>query len=255
MPTTFCPFRFTFAAMPKLPFEILYEDADLIAVSKPAGMLTIPDRHDGELQSLRGILQKQFEKIWVVHRLDKETSGVIVFAKNETSHKYLSKLFEGRDIEKIYLGLVLGKPAVESGTIEAPIAENPVHVGTMVVHKKGKASRTDYAVQQSFSQYSLLRFTLHTGRTHQIRVHCKFIAHPIVCDDVYGDGKPVLLSTIKKKYRLSKNEEEERPLLNRLALHASRLVFTKMDGEKLELEAPLPKDIHAVLNQLEKAEG
>jgi 23S rRNA pseudouridine955/2504/2580 synthase/23S rRNA pseudouridine1911/1915/1917 synthase len=100
----------------------------------------------------------------------------------------------------------------------------------------------------------LLRFTLHTGRTHQIRVHCQYIGHPIVCDEVYGDGKPVLLSSIKKKFRLSKNEEEERPLLNRLALHASRLVFTKMNGEKLELEAPLQKDMQAVLSQLEKNE-
>ena len=217
-------------------------------------MLTIPDRHDGELQSLRGILQKQYEKIWVVHRLDKETSGIIVFAKNEATHKYLSKLFEGRDIEKIYLGLVLGKLMQESGTIEAPIAENTARLGTMLIHKRGKASNTDFVVDQSFSQYSLLQFTLHTGRTHQIRVHCQHIGHPIVCDEVYGDGKPVLLSAIKKKFRLSKNEEEERPLLSRLALHASRLAFTKSNGEKLELIAPLPKDMQAVLNQLEKAD-
>ena len=118
--------------MPKLPFDVLFEDDDLIAVNKPANMLTIPDRHDGEIQSLRGILQKHFGKVWVVHRLDKETSGVIVFAKNEESHKYLSQLFEGRDIEKIYLGLTLGKPAVESSTIEAPIAENTARLGTMV---------------------------------------------------------------------------------------------------------------------------
>lgn len=250
----FLPAWFYICLMPKLPFDILYEDDDLIAVNKPANMLTIPDRHDGELQSLRGILQKHYEKIWVVHRLDKETSGVIVFAKNEATHKYLSKLFEGRDIEKIYLGLVMGKPIQESGTIDAPIAENPAHLGTMVIHKKGKESRTDYTIQQSFSQYSLLQFTLHTGRTHQIRVHSKYIGHPIVCDDVYGDGKPVLLSSIKKKFRLSKNDEEERPLLNRLALHAYRLAFTKADGEKLELVAPLMKDMQAVLNQLEKNE-
>lgn len=239
--------------MPKLPFDILYEDDDLIAVNKPAGMLTIPDRHDGELQSLRGILQKQYGKIWVVHRLDKETTGVIVFAKNEAAHKYLSKLFEGRDIEKIYLGLVLGKLVQERGTIDAPIAENTARLGTMLIHKRGKASTTDYVVQQSFSQYSLLQFTLHTGRTHQIRVHCQYIGHPIVCDDVYGDGKSVLLSSIKKKFRLSKKEEEERPLLSRLALHASRLSFATMNGETLKLVAPLPKDMQAVLNQLEKA--
>jgi 23S rRNA pseudouridine1911/1915/1917 synthase len=241
--------------MPKLPFDILYEDDNLIAINKPAGLLTLPDRHDQELQSVRGLLQKQFGRIWVVHRLDKETSGVMVFAKDEASHKYLSKLFEGRDVEKIYLGLVLGQPLDDSGTIDVPIAENPFRLGTMVVHKKGKASQTDYEVQQRFSQYSLLQFTLHTGRTHQIRVHCKHIGHPIVCDEVYGDGKPVLLSSIKRKYRLSKNEEEERPLLNRLALHASRLAFALPNGNMLKLVAPLHKDMQAVLNQLEKAEA
>jgi 23S rRNA pseudouridine1911/1915/1917 synthase len=122
----------------------------------------------------------------------------------------------------------------------------------MIIHKRGKPSQTDFMVLQRFNQYSLLQFTLHTGRTHQIRVHCKHIGHAIVCDDVYGDGKPVLLSSIKKKYRLSKNEEEERPLLNRLALHASRLTFARANGESLKLIAPLQKDMQAVINQLEK---
>lgn len=238
--------------MPKLPFDILYEDADVVAINKPAGMLTLPDRHDQELQSLRGILQKLYGKIFIVHRLDKETSGVMVFAKHEGAHKYLSGLFEGRDIEKIYTGLVIGKPLEDAGTIDAPLAENTSRLGTMIIHKRGKPSQTDFTVLQRFSQYSLLQFTLHTGRTHQIRVHCKHIGHSIVCDNVYGDGKPVLLSAIKKKFRLSKNEEEERPLLNRLALHASRLSFIKMNGESLKLVAPLQKDMHAVINQLEK---
>jgi 23S rRNA pseudouridine1911/1915/1917 synthase len=238
--------------MLKLPFDILYEDDDIVAINKPAGLLTLPDRHDQELQSVRGILQKQFGKIFIVHRLDKETSGAMVFAKNEATHKYLSGLFEGRDIEKIYTGIVIGKPLEDAGTIDAPLAENTSRLGTMIIHKRGKPSQTDFMVLQRFNQYSLLQFTLHTGRTHQIRVHCKHIGHAIVCDDVYGDGKPVLLSSIKKKYRLSKNEEEERPLLNRLALHASRLTFARANGESLKLIAPLQKDMQAVINQLEK---
>ena len=100
--------------------------------------------------------------------------------------------------------------------------------------------------------FSLVQFQLHTGRTHQIRVHCKNIGHPLACDELYGDGKPVLLSSIKKKYKLSKHDEEERPMLNRLALHSYRLKFKDADGQVVDLEAALPKDIRALLQQLKK---
>jgi 23S rRNA pseudouridine955/2504/2580 synthase/23S rRNA pseudouridine1911/1915/1917 synthase len=103
--------------------------------------------------------------------------------------------------------------------------------------------------------YSLLEFDLHTGRMHQIRVHCKYLGHPIACDPLYGDGKPVLLSSVKKKFKLSKKEEEETPLLNRLALHSFRLSFTNRTGEHVVLEAPLPKDLHAMMQQLDKHKG
>lgn len=235
-----------------LPFDILYEDDQMIAVSKPSGMLTLPDRHDEALQSLRGILEKHYGKIFVVHRLDKDTSGVIVFAKNEGTHKYLSKLFEGREIEKRYLGIVTGKPTSDNGTIDQPIAESTTRAGAMVINKRGKASVTDYTVLQRFRTYSLLQFHIHTGRTHQIRIHCKFMGHPIVCDPLYSDEKPILLSALKKKFKLGKDVEEERPLLNRLALHAFKLSFKTESGESLVLEAPLPKDMAATVKQLEK---
>ena len=105
---------------------------------------------------------------------------------------------------------------------------------------------------QEHKTFSLLQFQLHTGRTHQIRVHCQNIGHPLACDELYGDGKPVLLSSIKKKYKLSKHDEEERPMLNRLALHSYRLKFTDADGKIIDLEAELPKDIRALLKQLKK---
>jgi 23S rRNA pseudouridine955/2504/2580 synthase/23S rRNA pseudouridine1911/1915/1917 synthase len=98
----------------------------------------------------------------------------------------------------------------------------------------------------------LLEFDLHTGRTHQIRVHCKHIGHPIACDPFYGDGKPILLSSIKKKYKLSKDEEEERPILNRLGLHSFSLSFTDRQGSLVTMEAPLPKDMEALIKQLDK---
>ena len=230
---------------------IIFEDSDYIALNKPSGLLSIPDR-EGKEVSLKGLLLEKYDPVFTVHRLDKDTSGLIVFAKNETAHRHLSLQFEERQTEKIYVGLVIGSPANQQGSIDLPIAENMVTRGTMIINRRGKPSLTDYEVLESFGSYSWMQFRIHTGRTHQIRVHMKDLGHPIVCDDLYGDGKPLLLSSLKSKFKLSKNELEERPLLSRLALHAYRLSFTKPNGDKLELQADLPKDLRATLQQLGK---
>ena len=172
--------------------------------------------------------------------------------KNEIAHKHLSQQFEERQTEKIYLGLVLGSPAEKKGTIDAPIAEHPGKKGLMTVYRKGKESITDYEVLEDFKIFSWIQFQIHTGRTHQVRVHAKHIGHPVVCDELYGDGKPILLSSLKHKFKLSKNELEERPILSRLALHALSLQFATTKEEILKLEAPLPKDLRALLQQLRK---
>lgn len=224
---------------------------DYVAINKPAGLLSIPGR-DGREVSLKELLQRQFGEIFTVHRLDKDTSGLIVFARNEAMHKHLSQQFESRHTIKIYHGLVLGRPAVPDAEINEPIAEHPVKKGVMTVFRKGKESITRYQVLESFRYHSWSRFQILTGRTHQIRVHMKHVGHPIACDEVYGDGKPIFLSQLKAKYNLSKAEDEERPLLNRLALHSSELVFTGANDDQITLEAPLPKDLRATLNQLGK---
>jgi 23S rRNA pseudouridine1911/1915/1917 synthase len=233
--------------------ERLYEDENYIIVNKPARVLSIADRFDTSLPSMRSLLQAELNSpIYVVHRIDRETSGVMAFAKNEAAHKHLSGLFERHEVGKFYAGLVLGTPSPESGRIDAPIAEHPVLKGKMITAKKGKASVTDYRVVESWPQYALMQWQIHTGRTHQIRVHMSSIGHPIVCDEQYGDGKPFLLSSIKRKFKMSKNDEEERPLLSRLALHAYELTFTDAQGKKIAAEAPLPKDIAACVAQLRK---
>ncbi|KAA9039593.1 RluA family pseudouridine synthase [Ginsengibacter hankyongi] len=232
--------------------SIIFENEDFIAVNKSAGMLTIPDRHDETQLSLYKILSQQYGKIFIVHRLDRDTSGLVLFAKNEVTHKYLSQLFEKRNIEKIYLGIVKGSLPDKTGTINEPIAEHPVHKGVMAIHKKGKPSLTEYKVLEDYGIYSAVQFNIQSGRTHQIRVHMKYAGHPIACDAVYGDGKPILLSSFKKKYKLSKGEEEERPILNRLALHSYRLNFKDANNNLHTLEAPVPKDIKALLQQLKK---
>lgn len=236
----------------KLQDIIIEETDDWIALNKPSGLLSIPDR-EGKDISLKRILQEKYQNIFTVHRLDRDTSGLIIFVKNEKTHQFLSKAFEERKTEKIYLGLVLGSFMDKKGTIDAPIAEHPAKNGLMVVHRKGKASLTDYEELENFGIYAWAKFQIHTGRTHQIRVHSKNIGHPIVCDSLYGDSQPILLSSLKyKKFKLSKNVEEEKPLLNRLALHSYQLNFTDQDGKKVFLEAALPKDLRATLNQLQK---
>lgn len=235
----------------KISDHIIAETPDFIALNKPSGLLSIPDR-EGKDISLKKLLIEKYGSIFTVHRLDRGTSGLIVFAKTEEAHKHLSQQFEERQTEKIYLGFVLGSLADKKGTIDAPIAEHPVKKGLMTVYRKGKESLTDYEVLEDFKIFSWIQFQIHTGRTHQIRVHAKHIGHAIVCDDLYGDGKPILLSSLKHKFKLSKNELEERPILNRLALHALSLQFVKTNGETIKLEAPLPKDLKALLQQLRK---
>jgi len=232
--------------------SIIFENDAFVAVNKPAGMLTIPDREQSE-KSLKEFLLDKYGSIFTVHRLDRDTSGIVLFAKNEQVHKYFSRLFEERKIEKYYLGIVLGNPSEKSGLIDAPIAEHPVNKGMMTIHRNGKESSTEYQVLESHNNFSLLSFQLHTGRTHQIRVHAKSIGHPLACDILYGDGKRVLLSSIKKKFKLSKHDEEERPMINRLALHSYKLVFKDEDGKIHELIAEMPKEFRALMQQLKKA--
>jgi 23S rRNA pseudouridine1911/1915/1917 synthase len=232
--------------------SIIFENDDFVAINKSAGMLTIPDRHDETQLSLYKILLQRYGKIFIVHRLDRETSGIVLFAKNEITHKYLSQLFEQRHIEKIYLGIIRGSLPGKNGSVNEAIAEHPLHKGVMIVSKKGKPSLTEYEVMEDYGIYSLVQFNIHSGRTHQIRVHMKFAGHPVACDTTYGDGKPVQLSSFKRKYKSGLGDEEERPLINRLALHSHRLIFTDAMAKKHVLEAPLPKDMKALLQQLKK---
>jgi 23S rRNA pseudouridine1911/1915/1917 synthase len=239
--------------MSLMKLDVLVENEWFIAINKPSGMLSIPDRMQSEV-SLKDILIERYGSIYTVHRLDKDTSGIIVFAKDEVTHKQLSQLFEGREVQKFYVGLVNGKLFNPKGSIDAAIMEHPAKNGTMVIHAKGKPSLTDYEVLEDFGIYSWVQFQIHTGRTHQIRVHTKHLGNSIACDSLYGDGKPVLISSLKKKFNLAKKEDEERPILARLGLHSYRLQFT-LNGEDFTIEAEPPKDLRALLQQLRKWKG
>jgi 23S rRNA pseudouridine1911/1915/1917 synthase len=233
----------------KLP-EILFENDEFIALNKPPGLLSVPDRTQSA-PSLKDLLTEKYQQIFTVHRLDRETSGVIVFAKTAVAHQYLSVIFQERKVEKIYLGIVWGVPASPSGIIELPVTEHPAKNGTMIVHRKGKAASTGYTLLENFGKYSLIKFDLFTGRTHQIRLHMKETGHPILCDPLYGDGKLVFVSSLKRNYNHS-GFDEEKPILGRLALHAARLSFTDQSGKLFTMEADMPKDMRALLSQMRK---
>lgn len=237
--------------MSKLP--VIFENDDYVIVNKGPGMLSIPDRFHPEWPSALGLLKKNYESIWVVHRIDRDTSGCLCFAKNAEAHRHASMQFEKRLVVKIYEAIVHGTPSEEHGYIDAPMMEHPTIKGKMIVHAKlGKPAQTTYDVVTSYGLFSHVRYTLHTGRTHQIRVHSNHIGCPIVCDNVYGNGEPVYISSLKRTYKLAKLDEEERPMLQRLALHAAALSFTDEHGNTIRAEASLPKDMQAFLNQCKK---
>jgi 23S rRNA pseudouridine1911/1915/1917 synthase len=235
--------------------SVIFEDDDLIALNKPSGLLTIPDRFDPTIPSLKKELSEKYKELFVIHRLDRDTSGIILFAKNAAAHKFYSQTFEDRKVTKKYLALVQGTMPAAEGTFDQPLAEHPNIRGKMMVWRKGKHAITHYSVTDQFRGYSWLTIHIETGRTHQIRVHLQNAGHPVVCDALYGTDTPLFLSSIKKNFNLAKSSDEELPLLKRLGLHAHQLGFTNMKGEAMLLEAPLPKDMLATVKQLRKWAG
>jgi 23S rRNA pseudouridine1911/1915/1917 synthase len=240
-----------------MAYELIHEDEHVVVVVKPAGLLTIPDRFLTEKENLVGLLQKKYGQIMVVHRLDRETSGILCFARNEAAHRHLSMQFEQHSVDKIYMALLDGVVHNEEGEIDKPIGEHPTVPGKMAIMNSGKPSLTFYRVIERFDRFTLAEVLIKTGRTHQIRVHCQSIGYPLAIDALYGRRASFLLSEIKgKKYKSGKFSEDERPLMSRTSLHAARLRFDHpATGERMTFEAPLPKDFAALLNQLRKWKG
>ncbi len=228
----------------EIPLDIIYEDPDLIVVNKPAGMVVHPAAghssgtlvnaalaHAPEMEGIGGELRPG-----VVHRLDKDTSGLILLAKNDRAQHWLQDQFRDRDVKKTYIALVDGHPPTPQGRIDAPIGRDPIHRKKMaiVTPEKGRAAVTEYKTLANYSEHTLLELHPQTGRTHQIRLHLAFLGTPIVGDTVYGHRHPTVP-------------------LNRHFLHAARLTFTLPEtGKPIHLEAPLPPELEQVLNTLEK---
>jgi len=240
-------------AKSKYKIEILHEDDAIVVVNKPAGVLSIPDRFKPELANLKNILLEKREIVIPVHRLDKFTSGIIIFAKTPEAHRDLSNQWQGRKVEKTYLTFVQGVPNKPEGTINKPIASDPSRPGKMKVNRNGKPAISHYKILKTFQDIALLEVKIETGRTHQIRVHLRAIGHPLLVDKDYAKKEGWYLSSFKGK-KFSKGKfDEERPLLSRLSLHAKSLVFKNPLTQSIQtLEAEFPKDLRALLNQLEK---
>jgi len=225
-----------------IPLNLVFENYDLLVINKPAGMVVHPAAgHDtgtlvhavlGYQPDLEGIGGE--ERPGVVHRLDKDTSGLIVLAKNERSHRWLSEQFKSRLVQKTYLALVDGAPPTAAGRVEAPVGRDPKDRKKMAVvpAPKGREAVSEYRTLEQFPKHTLLEFHPLTGRTHQIRLHCAFLGCPVTGDTIYGHRKPTLE-------------------LGRHFLHASRLRITlPLESEPRLFEAPLPEELAVVLEKL-----
>ncbi|MDP9175235.1 MAG: RluA family pseudouridine synthase [Planctomycetota bacterium] len=251
---------------PDAPLPILFDDDRIVAVAKPAGLATIPGR--AETDSVLERLARQLKipcsgtadpRLRIVHRLDKETSGVLLMAKDIAAQRYLSEQFQNNLIQKEYLALVAGQPPAEQGEIDAALAPHPTSRDRMAISKQGRPARTLWRVERRMRPFTLLRVFPKTGKTHQIRVHLKSIGLPLAIDPLYNPPRPssqgsepgIYLSQFKQNYRPNAHGSE-RPLICRLTLHAERLQFNHPDGREILIECPPPKDFRATVMQLGK---
>ena len=242
--------------MKNFDYSVIYSDEDIVVLNKRSGILIAADRYDPEAPRLDLLAEKEFGKLYAVHRIDKDTSGLIIYARNQEAHKNLSMQFEKRQVHKTYHALVYGHPLWQDLKVKLALKPDGDSRHRTVVDKKfGKPSETDFRLIGSCGQYSWIEAKPLTGRTHQIRVHLAANGLCIVCDPLYsGNQKPLRLSEIKKNWR--GDEEDERPLLSRLALHAYKIEFTHpKSGERVNFTAPYPRDMEAVRKQFAKIYG
>lgn len=244
-----------------IDLDVIFEDEHLIAINKPAGMVVHPAKGhwSGTLTSALAYRFKELSDVGgvtrpgIVHRLDRDTSGVIVIAKSNALHLKLAALFESREIQKEYTAICVGSINMDRDRICAPIGQHPYQRDKMAIrvdHETSKEAETLFEVQERFTGYTLLRVMPKTGRTHQIRVHLSHTGHPVLCDRLYGGHARVTRGQLLRKQArgLPLLEEDATIVLERQALHASRISFVHpLTGEKLELSAPLANDIAAAL--------
>lgn len=234
--------------IPKLQDLIIYEDKDLIVINKPPFMSSLDEREGGEINVIR-LAKQYFEDAQICHRLDKETSGAMIIAKNPETYRFVSMQFEHREVKKVYHAIVDGSHSFNDLLVDLPIL-NAGKGNVMISRGEGKKADTYFKSLKFFKHYTLIEARPVTGRMHQIRIHLATQRASITGDEMYG-GLPAYLSKIKRNYRLSKNEEEQ-PIMKRFALHSREVTFKINENETKTFTAEYPKDFAVLLKLLEK---
>lgn len=233
-------------------FNIIFEDEHLLVVDKPAGVLSIPDRYDRNMNNLKDIFDQKYEKIFVVHRLDRDTSGIMIYAKNAEAHKDLNDQFQNYTVTKIYHSLWSGILPKDELFIDIPLMPSPQKKGVTIPSARGKESYSKIKVLERFKIATLVEIELLTGRHHQIRAHASALGHPLLVDEIYSNENAFYLSKVKRKFNLKK-DSEERPLISRITLHSKSIKFTHpFTGEEMLFKTDYPKDFAVALKQLQK---
>lgn len=232
---------------PNIKDIIVFENEHFMLLNKPAHVSTLEDRNDP--YNMLSWAREYIADAQACHRLDKETSGILAFAKHPEAYRHLAMQFENRQVQKVYHAISDGIHDFKEEQVSLPI--KLMGKGVVQISKlEGKPAETWFQTLHAYKQHTLVECRPVSGRMHQIRIHLSALNAPISCDETYG-GKPLLLSKIKRKFNLKK-ETEELPIIKRVALHAYELSFQDLGGEKLSIHAPYPKDFAVAVKQLEK---
>jgi len=229
---------------------ILWSDGSMLVVDKPVGLPSLPDGYDPEAPHLRSVLIPEFGPLWIVHRLDRDTSGVMVLARSPQAHRALNTQFQEHQVSKVYHALVMGEPDWTEKDIDLPLRpDGDRRHRTVVDFQRGKPSLTRLRVLERFEQFTLIEAIPESGRTHQVRAHLSAQELPIACDALYGAGGGIYLSQVKPRPCIG--AKPEIPLISRLALHARSLAFLHpITLNALCFEAPYPGDFADFLQAL-----
>ncbi len=230
---------------PKFQDLILFESDDYLVVNKPPFLATLDERI-GVAPSLLRLARDYADDAQVGHRLDRDTSGALALAKHPEAYRHLAMQFENREVNKIYHAVTWGAPPLEKFIVERNI--ETTKSGKARLAYKGKPAETRFTTLETYARHALVQAEPVTGRQHQIRLHLAYVETPIVGDMLYG-GEDFFLSSLKKKFNLKEGETEQ-PFIKRFALHAARLGFSGLNGERIEVEAPYPKDFRVLVETL-----